>query len=96
MTHAIQCVNQVVHRLVNCLNSTYSPLDVLEYGWKLEDDIPVPIWFEGDELPSKDEIDRLSSEDSEMSQSPHDVRMKSLTYVPQENIPNRERNSVCW
>ncbi len=58
---------------------------MFEYGWKLS---PVPIWFEGDELPSKDEMDRLSSEDSEMSQSPHDVQMKSLTDVPQENIPN--------
>ncbi len=66
----------------------YSPQDVLEYGRKLEGGIPVPIWFEGDELPSKDEMDRLSSEDPDMSQTPQDTQMESLTAAPQENVPD--------
>ncbi len=33
--------------MVNCLNVAYSQPDVLKYGWKLKDNVPMPIWYEG-------------------------------------------------
>ena len=38
------------------LNPTYEGLDPLKYGWKIENDILRPLWFDGAPLPSKKEL----------------------------------------
>ena len=48
--------NLVSHGWVNCLNPTYEGLDPLKYGWKIENDILRPLWFDGAPLPSKKEL----------------------------------------
>ena len=56
---AIHRVNFVVHSMVNCLKQSYESLDVLQYGWKLADGVLVPVWYEGDALPSNEELSQV-------------------------------------
>ena len=56
---AIHRVNCVVHAMVNCLTQSYESLDVLQYGWKLADVVLVPVWYEGDALPSNEELSQV-------------------------------------
>ncbi len=55
---AIRRVNLVVHGMVHCSEGNYNQLDVLKYGWKLEAGIPVPIWYDGEALPSSENVNQ--------------------------------------
>ena len=48
--------------MCNCLESVYVPLDPLKYGWKMDGEKLVPIWFDGSSLPSDEEYDRHLAE----------------------------------
>ena len=61
LTCHIQRVNLVVHGMINCLNVTYDQLDPLQYGWKLENGIPMPIWYEGTALPTVEELAQITT-----------------------------------
>lgn len=61
LKYAIRRANLVTNGMVNCLNSTYHQLEVLSYGWELENGIPVPIWYDGNALPHNDELDDMPS-----------------------------------
>ena len=46
----------VTHCMSDFLNRKYVPLDPSNYGWKLQEKVWQPIWFEGNPLPNPDEI----------------------------------------
>ena len=48
--------------MVSCLNRHYLPLNPAHYGWKKEDNVWVPVWFEGDVLPNVEEPNSTSHE----------------------------------
>ena len=58
----IKRANFISHMMCNCLESDYVPLDPLKYGWKMDGEKFVPIWFEGSSLPSDEEYDRHLAE----------------------------------
>jgi hypothetical protein len=93
---AIQRVNLVVHGMVNCLNQAYDQLDVLQYGWKVEVGTLVPIWYEGNSLPSNEESSQIPSAEAPQStpnMSEHDTSEDDDTDSDQEDIPMSEDSS---
>ena len=48
----------------NCLNGSYHQPDPLKHGWKLENGILGPIWYEGAALPSAEELSHMSLQSS--------------------------------
>ena len=51
----IMRANYVSYLMSNCLNPRFTGLNPLNYGWKLENDNLVPIWFLGPCLSSNEE-----------------------------------------
>ena len=54
--------NYVSFLMSNCLNPRLTYLNPLNYGWKMENDNLVPIWFSGPCLPSNQDLMRESNE----------------------------------
>jgi len=48
--------NFVIYGMVNCLTGSFEQPDPLNYGWKFEDGVLVPIWYEGDSVPQTDQL----------------------------------------
>ena len=64
LTLKILRANFVSHGWANCLNGNYEQLDPLRYGWKYEDDLLQPVWYQGPSLPSQNDIDEQLRADS--------------------------------
>ena len=47
--------NVIFYAMFHCLDSNYIPLDPVKYGWKIENQKLVPVWFEVNRLPSDEE-----------------------------------------
>ena len=50
----------VWHTLASCLNRHHLPFNPATYEWKKEDDFWEPVWFEGNALPSAEELTTIS------------------------------------
>ena len=50
----------VSHTMVSCFNRHHLPLNSATYGWKKEDNVKVPFWFEGNALTSAEELAAIS------------------------------------
>ena len=48
--------NLISHSWINCLNGHYEQLDPCSYGYKIDNGILVPFWFDGDVLPTEETI----------------------------------------
>lgn len=64
----IHRANFVTNGMVNCLNGLYKQPDPLVYGWKVESEKLVPVWYEGEALP-KDDIPRTTGTQQQDLQS---------------------------
>ena len=71
--------NLVSHGWVNCQNPSYEGLDPLKYGWKIENYILRPVWFDGAPLPSKKELnENLEGRIDLMNLRPNTLKMMGL------------------
>ena len=50
----------VSHTMVNCLNKYYTLPDPTNYGWKKENTIWIPVWFERNVLPNIEDVRSIS------------------------------------
>ena len=64
LTLKILRANFVSHGWANCLNGNYEQLDPLRYGWKYEDDLLQPEWYQRPSLRSQSDIDEQLRADS--------------------------------
>ncbi len=48
--------------MVNCLNLRYEQLDPTAYGWESKNDGLQPKWFEGNALPTEEELNEMFQE----------------------------------
>ena len=72
----IMQTNYVTLGWVNCLTGSYSAPDPLNYGWKIDENANfVPDWFEGDQLPTNDELSKHNTESYIESIIMHDRTM---------------------
>ena len=58
----IKRCNLVAYPWANCLNTQLQPMSPTDNGWKVSDDILVPVWFDGTSLPSDKEYDAHTRE----------------------------------
>ena len=73
--------NLVCHGWVNCLNSNYEHLDPLLFGWRFENDVLCPFWFDGPSLPNEDEI---------MAQLRHENEIFAIPEAQEETFSDDE------
>ena len=74
--------------LVNCLNGLYVANDPRDYGWKEDDGKFIPVWFEGDALPTPEEVETLKESTREPSMEEADVNELSDGYSSDESECN--------
>ena len=53
--------NFVSYTISKCLKPCFSPLNSLNYGCKITDDVLVPIWFQTISLPSSEQLNDANS-----------------------------------
>jgi len=69
--------------MVNCLNGAYVQPDPLQYGWKLDDEVLVPLWYEGDALPA-DGLAVAPQEDPQSTSNENEM-LEGLLDMPAES-----------
>ena len=53
----IKRTNLVAYTWKNCLNPDFEPMDARKEGWKVKEGVLVPVWYDGNNLPSDDVYD---------------------------------------
>ena len=57
ITMKIKRANLVTHCWKQCLNPNYDSMGPTHCGWEIKDNFLVPVWYEGDNLPSDAEYE---------------------------------------
>ena len=65
--------NLISHSWINCLNGHYEQLDPCSYGYKVDNGIHVPFWFDADVLRNEESIKKTKIEEETCLESEHSV-----------------------